>query len=375
MNNISDLIGELLIQHNCVVVPSFGGFVAKQTSATIDYQSGTMLPPRKSLLFNRQLITNDGLLISALAHRGHISYESAQEMVAETVKTWQRQLQSGERIVLDQVGYLFLDAEKNIGFEQDRHVNLLLEAYGLGKVHFIAEEDLSLLNHATAVQPTEAFVVSHASHLAPESADKEEMAPIVPHPGLVRRKVWKYIAAAALVPVAFYSYWIPMKTRVLESGILAIQDFNPFQSSEQAVYQSATWQFDWQEIPKHESLDDMLKQVAADASVFSYPFDEDLYIPIRLHNSPAASLDVIEPVEKVATPSGAGDFYLIVGWFSTQSNANELLKSLRTKGMDAEILPHNNGFRVSAARNTNSDFSSQQKALQELGLSGWVLQK
>ena len=53
---IEELIGDLLLRHNCVVIPTFGGFVAGQTSATFDASKGTILPPRKSLLFNKQLI-------------------------------------------------------------------------------------------------------------------------------------------------------------------------------------------------------------------------------------------------------------------------------------------------------------------------------
>ena len=64
---IEHIIGELLLRHNCVIVPSFGGFVAKRASATIDYTTGVMQPPKKSILFNRQLINNDGLLIAECA--------------------------------------------------------------------------------------------------------------------------------------------------------------------------------------------------------------------------------------------------------------------------------------------------------------------
>ncbi|MEY3200216.1 MAG: hypothetical protein RJA13_2174, partial [Bacteroidota bacterium] len=58
MVSVEQLIGDLLVRHNCVIIPAFGGFVAKQTSASIDYKNGIMTPPRKSLLFNRQLINN-----------------------------------------------------------------------------------------------------------------------------------------------------------------------------------------------------------------------------------------------------------------------------------------------------------------------------
>ena len=39
MVSVEELIGELLLRHNCVIIPSFGGFVAKQTGASIDYRN------------------------------------------------------------------------------------------------------------------------------------------------------------------------------------------------------------------------------------------------------------------------------------------------------------------------------------------------
>ena len=64
MKHIEQAIGDLLLRHNCVIVPAFGGFVAEQLSAKIDYDKGVMTPPRKALLFNKQLVSNDGLLIN-----------------------------------------------------------------------------------------------------------------------------------------------------------------------------------------------------------------------------------------------------------------------------------------------------------------------
>jgi len=56
MLSIDGIIGELLLRHNCVILPGFGGFIAQRQPARIDYHSGTMHPPGKSILFNRQLI-------------------------------------------------------------------------------------------------------------------------------------------------------------------------------------------------------------------------------------------------------------------------------------------------------------------------------
>ena len=145
MVTVEQLIGNLLLRHNCVIIPSFGGFVAKPISARIDYEKGTMLPPGKSLLFNRQLINNDGLLVSEYAHSNHVSFDEAQLEVTSLVKSWGMTLQSGGRIEIDNVGNLFFDEERNICFEQDRFCNLLLESFGLGTVHFLSEEDVQIV--------------------------------------------------------------------------------------------------------------------------------------------------------------------------------------------------------------------------------------
>ena len=69
MTNLETLIGNLLLQHNCVVVPTFGGFVAQRVPARFDENSSSIHPPKKSVLFNKQLISNHGVLIQAYAVR------------------------------------------------------------------------------------------------------------------------------------------------------------------------------------------------------------------------------------------------------------------------------------------------------------------
>jgi len=236
---IEELIGDLLLRHNCVVIPTFGGFVAGQTSATFDANKGVVLPPRKSLLFNKQLINNDGLLVAAYAKEAQLSYDDAFVSMQDQVSSWQRKLAKGERVTIERVGFLFLDSEKNIGFEQDRFNNLLLSSFGLGKVHFVTEEDIQWVvqeNSGRASIPNETIetpIIPLVQEQGVET-DSEKLTPIIP---IQRSKAWKYVAAAAVfLPICFYSYWIPVRTPVLESGMISIQDFNPFHSKEQSHY-------------------------------------------------------------------------------------------------------------------------------------------
>ncbi len=249
MSTVEELIGNLLLRHNCVIVPSFGGFVAKQSSATIDYKNGVMLPPRKSVLFNRQLVNSDGLLVSEFALVNNIYYTAAEETVRERVSDWNEKLRNGERITLDRVGYLFYDQEKNICFEQDRFFNLLLESYGLGKVHFVSENDIQIAEQITvkpdALQVAQENAEQPVIQLVPvpvvaevTSQTTEKQAIIIDHPEVRKSsKVWKYVAAAVLLPIGFYSFWIPMKTNVLESGVLSFKDFNLMYTPTEGKYE------------------------------------------------------------------------------------------------------------------------------------------
>ena len=47
----------------------------------------------------------------------------------------------------------------------------------------------------------------------------------------------RYAAASILLPIAFYSFWIPVKTDVLQSGVISLNDFNPFYKKQKGSYQ------------------------------------------------------------------------------------------------------------------------------------------
>lgn len=361
---IEQLIGDLLLRHNCVIIPSFGGFVASNTAATIDYTNGVMQPPKKSLLFNRQLINNDGLLVSELSRNESISFDSALHQVESMVNLWNETLRKGERVNLDRIGHLYLDGERNICFEQDRFFNLLLESYGLGKVQFIAEKEVE-----TTVQDEPV--------IRPRSLEKvneeTELTPVIEHPALKKQtKVWRYVAAACLLPIAFYSFWLPMKTDVLESGLLSFQDFNPFHKSSEAIYKSSEVKLT-QFPEKEESLEEAISNLPEDVTVFSYQFDEDLYIPVKVKEAITESTDEL-PNDVMTTVSGTR-FQYIVGCFGDRTNAENLVKKLRSEGLNASIAGEAAGLtRVSAGgTSTEAEMNNLISKANSLGYNGWVL--
>ncbi len=397
---IEELIGDLLLRHNCVVIPSFGGFVAGQTSAIFDATKGSIIPPRKSLLFNKQLINNDGLLIAAYAHATKKSYEESNNYIQKQIQHWHHKLDAGERISIDRVGFIFLDHERNIGFEQDRFHNLLLASYGLGKVHFVSQEDIQLIAQqeifTLSGEPIlEKETVTPIFELPKDSGDDltndESKHVSSPIRNINSKKVWKYAVAAVLLPVCFYTYWIPIKTNVLESGIISFQDFNPFHTTHDGSYKKE--QLDLRISPQivESDLDQILRSLPADVEVFSYPVDIDVYVPVKvkehitpknsavtttldIKNNPSPKKIVAEEKNVVTSKPTS---HLIVGCFSTKENATKLVTELKQKGFNAYIVDVQNGLHRVSACNSNSDsvLSNAKEKLSPLSISGWVLKK
>lgn len=384
MVSVEQLIGELLLRHNCVIIPSFGGFVAKQAPAVIDFKSGIMTPPRKSLLFNRQLINNDGLMIAELAVSNSIHYNEATEIVQQLVGKWNEQLRNGFRITIDKVGFLYFDSEKNICFEQDRFFNLLLESYGLGKVHFLTESDVQLAQKTTierAITAAEAndkqpAILFDTEKIVAETVSTEEPK-VIEHPAIrSKTKVWRYVAAACLLPIAFYSFWLPMRTNVLESGMISIKDFNPFYKSQEGTYDKEVLEKPEKREP-YTTLEESVAGLPSDVSVYSYQYDEDLYIPVRVSNTSNSSEETIGVLETNTTDKSSMKCQFIVGCFGSDENANNLVASLKAQGIQAYIFDESNGLKRISAGGADSE-AGLQSLIQDVkakGFDGWVLKK
>ena len=133
-NDITKYISELLYLHDCVIVQGFGGFVARHAPAGI-FNSGSLIsPPAKSVLFNRNLQNNDGLLANYIMEKHLFSYNEANKCIVDFVSKSMFLLDSVKRIELENIGILYVDAEKNIQFEPEANVNYLIESFGLPSV-------------------------------------------------------------------------------------------------------------------------------------------------------------------------------------------------------------------------------------------------
>ena len=422
MTSVEQLIGNLLLRHNCVIIPSFGGFVAQRISARIDYKSGTMLPPGKSILFNRQLLNNDGLLVNEFARENNVSFVEAAKEMDSLVEQWHVTLKEGGRIEIERVGNLFFDDERNICFEQDRFANLLLESFGLGSVHFVSEEDVHIVEHKIAVRETAPIVEEEITKITPvvpvkedsvpvvaENASTEaelktqkEVTPIIPIAKAVpvaenkkavpeekvaepkrRNRAWRYVAAACILPIAFYSVWIPVKTDVLESGMLSFSDFNPFHKRAEGTYdpvkETTPWSADRGEEPNFSKE---VGELPEGTKVYTYELSGDTYIKVALPENDASSPSEIvsetpveTPTNETSTSFNANTMHYVVGCFGDKVNADNLVAKMRANGLEATIVDIKGGLHRVSAGGAISEESYQTIKLkaEAMGLSGWRL--
>jgi len=124
-------LNELLYRYNCVVIPGFGAFLTQKKSAVLHKASNTFYPPTKVLSFNKQLTSNDGLLVSHMAQAEKTGYEAMLRSVNETVANWNTLLQKGERLALPNLGELWRNAEGKVQFQPAEKVNYLTSSFGL----------------------------------------------------------------------------------------------------------------------------------------------------------------------------------------------------------------------------------------------------
>jgi len=127
-------ISALLYRYQCVTVPGFGAFLTEIRTAVLDSSTHTFYPPKKLISFNANVKNNDGLLASHIALQEKISYDQAVTAIEKAVDTWMASLQSGQTLVIKNLGEIRFNTEGSLLFSPDTPVNYLTDAFGLATV-------------------------------------------------------------------------------------------------------------------------------------------------------------------------------------------------------------------------------------------------
>jgi hypothetical protein len=112
VKNLAQYIEELIIQHECVIVPGLGGFVTYRDKASI--RNNQLYAPTQRVRFNQLLTYHDGLLTEAYMRDRQISYAAALEAIETDIKLITTSLNSGNTFILGRIGALSLSADNTI---------------------------------------------------------------------------------------------------------------------------------------------------------------------------------------------------------------------------------------------------------------------
>ena len=356
MITIEEILSELLLHHSCVIIPKFGGFVAKQTSAKIDLERNSVFPPSKQLLFNKYLIANDGLLVTEVATKNTFSFQESENRVSQFVEAINLELKNSKQYNLPKIGTFHLDSEGNINFEQDRYFNFLLNAYGLSSVQFVSK-----------IQVEKAEVVT----------EKDSQTPVIPiEQG--KRNLWKYAAAACILPIAFYSIWIPTRTNVQESGLISYKDFNPFYKQEDGSYKKKPLERS-KEI-KTKSFEEKISR-EPDSYYADYQLNDKLNITVRMgQKSEPETVSMQESnstqirQDNLQITGSSMKYEYVLGCFGNAANASNFYNKLKSAGFNVKKSSAGSLIRISIGETNNLD--SLQDAISKannLGYQGWIL--
>ncbi len=125
----------MLFQHECVIIPEFGGFVTNYFPAEINSSINSIIPPSKAISFNSNLVQNDGLLANFISRNEDISFDDAKKSLSDYTKKLNEKLRSGERIKMNGIGSFKIDENEKLQFEPALSHNFLVDSFGLSPIN------------------------------------------------------------------------------------------------------------------------------------------------------------------------------------------------------------------------------------------------
>jgi nucleoid DNA-binding protein len=126
-----EFIPELLYEHNCVIIPGFGGFITNYRPAGFEESRNLISPQAKKVAFNQSLNQNDGLLVSQWSNKQGINYKESLEYIESFVFFLKNQMNALKSYDFKNIGTFYQNQENNLIFVPQLGTNFLHSSYGL----------------------------------------------------------------------------------------------------------------------------------------------------------------------------------------------------------------------------------------------------
>ncbi|MBR6439641.1 MAG: hypothetical protein IKS65_10785 [Bacteroidales bacterium] len=348
---ITKYISELLFDHECVIIPEFGAFISKEVPATIDYVNHRLTPPSKELAFNRQLLSDDGLLVDYVAKRKNITRNEASKLVHDFALSSLAVVETSGVLRLDGIGILSRVTDKDFVFQLDENLNLFGDAFGL--TSFTVQP---IYRRETYKHIAEKITIEQKERNTPMTVHEEEKV-LKPH--RVNRRNYKWFRAAA------YSMMIATVLVILGWGANKsdsnFASWNPlfYSSPNEFIAMHFNNKIEAREIITVEKLTALRAQLPTTDNDVKY----------------------IQPVDaEQLKPVDINQYYIIGASLKTEKEAQRCVKSFQNQGFsNAVSLPMNDKGNVRVAYDLVMGKDAAIKKLEiikkEYNEAAWLLRK
>ncbi|NQW42818.1 MAG: hypothetical protein HQ463_05235 [Bacteroidetes bacterium] len=129
--SIDSIIYNLLLSHECVIVPGFGGFIVRESPCTLNVAKDRIKPYSKTVFFNQHLVENDGLLVSEVSKLQELTYSEAVLRLENWVISTNQNIKDENKATINELGIFYKGNDNNKWFSPNLNLNLSLKSYGL----------------------------------------------------------------------------------------------------------------------------------------------------------------------------------------------------------------------------------------------------
>ncbi|MCM1108472.1 MAG: SPOR domain-containing protein [Clostridium sp.] len=136
MKELSRHIENLLLSNDCVVIPRFGGFVTRQVASQRVDEEQLFLPPLRTVGFNPQLQTNDGLLVNSFMKTYRVDEAEAKKMLNQKVLLLRQTLLENGTCDFEGIGLFTQNEDGEILFSPYEAGTVCPAYYGLDAFEF-----------------------------------------------------------------------------------------------------------------------------------------------------------------------------------------------------------------------------------------------
>ncbi len=290
LKNVEKYISELLFEHDCVIVPAFGGFVARNSSSYFAKTGNTLFPPSKSIVFNKNLSNNDGLLAGYIMQKESATYQQANTIIENFVSSCRQLLETQKRFEINGLGVLYRNNENTILFEQDVRINYNPSAFGLPIVSAIK-------------------LIKEEKVVASKPELQYRQITSVAKPKTMRRAVVATSVAVLIIIILFIS----TKQNPIDN---AMATFSPFMTKSKIVFAET-------------KINEAIKPIVTKVK------------PIVAPDTTSIDKTIVVKTTKIIEEWYKQPFQIVVGCFAVKQNAYKLINQLEGQSISASIAGQN----------------------------------